>query len=134
MKRPKQRCQYLLVRRGRLCGMTGTFIAHVPVGPGSQTDPLIVCDLHASVLRGEGVATWALRRLYVAGTWTRVPELPSCDICSMLGVFMVPARYDGATVHGPWAFMCEDHFRSDGVGLGTGMGQRLILPDEKEPK
>lgn len=52
----------------------------------------------------------------------------------MLGVYLVPARYDGATVHGPWAFMCEAHFTSDGIGLGTGRGQRLILPTEKSPK
>jgi hypothetical protein len=52
----------------------------------------------------------------------------------MLGVYLVPARYDGATVHGPWAYMCEEHFQSDGVGLGTGRGQLLVLPGEKAPK
>lgn len=94
----------------------------------------MVCDPHASRLREDGVATWALRRVLVSGTWTRVPELPSCDLCSMLGHYMNPARYDGATIHGPWAFMCEDHFRADGIGLGTGRGQRLVLPNEKPPK
>ncbi len=37
------------------------------------------------------------------------------------------ARYDGKTIHGPWAYMCEQHFTEFGVGLGTGRGQRLIL-------
>lgn len=133
-KRPKQKCQYLIVHKSRMCGRLGTYIAHIPVGPGAQTEPLIVCDAHASRLREDGIATWALRRVNVPGKWTRVPELPSCDLCSMLGVYMVPARYDGATVHGPWAYMCEAHFQSDGIGLGTGVGQRLILPDEKAPK
>lgn len=68
------------------------------------------------------------------GTWVRVDELPSCDLCSMLGKYLNPARFDGATVHGPWAYMCEDHFKADGLGLGTGRGQRLILPNEHEPK
>jgi hypothetical protein len=129
--RPK--CEYLS-SKGKPCGAEGTHYAHIPVGPGSQTETMIVCDDHAKKLRREKVVTWKLRRVIVPGTWTRVPELPSCDLCSMLGTYLVPARYDGATVHGPWAYMCEDHFRSDGVGLGTGRGQRLLLPDEKAPK
>lgn len=35
------------------------------------------------------------------------------------------ALYDGKTIHGPWAYMCEEHFRLYGIGLGTGKGQRL---------
>lgn len=133
VKLPRLKCQYLTTK-ARLCGRPATHVAHIPVGPGTQTEPLNVCDFHADALRREGVATWNLRRRLVSGTWTRVPELPSCDLCSMLGVYLVPARYDGATVHGPWAYMCQTHFETDGVGLGTGAGQRLILPDEKPPK
>ena len=39
----------------------------------------------------------------------------------------VPAEYDAATTMGPWADMCESHFRQFGTGLGLGKGQRLIL-------
>lgn len=49
-----------------------------------------------------------------------------CDICKHEhGHPGVPAVVDGKTVHGPWAFMCGDHFDSHGVGLGTGRGQKL---------
>lgn len=48
----------------------------------------------------------------------------------MLGVPGVPAHYDGATIHGPWAYMCETHFESDGIGLGLGRGQRLIVTED----
>jgi hypothetical protein len=37
------------------------------------------------------------------------------------------ALYDGKTIHGPWAYMCEEHFKMYGVGLGTGKGQRLVV-------
>jgi hypothetical protein len=43
----------------------------------------------------------------------------------------VQAQYDGATAMGPWAYMCESHFRQYGTGLGLGMGQRLILKEVK---
>lgn len=53
-------------------------------------------------------------------------ELPPCDFCTMAGT-KKPASYDGATHHGPWAYMCVRHFHEYGVGLGTGNGQRLTL-------
>jgi len=37
---------------------------------------------------------------------------------------------DGKTVLGYWAYMCEEHFHSLGVGLGLGRGQRLITIKE----
>lgn len=62
------------------------------------------------------------------GTEARVPRLPTCDVCKYEdGQEGIPARYDGKTVHGPWAFMCQEHFHSHGIGLGTGRGQRLIV-------
>jgi hypothetical protein len=55
-----------------------------------------------------------------------VAKLPDCDFCKQ-GGHTHPAAVDGATVLGPWANMCEEHFVQYGVGLGTGRGQRLIL-------
>jgi hypothetical protein len=53
-----------------------------------------------------------------------VDELPSCSFVHGTRE-PEPALYDGATIHGPWAFMCEEHFRLYGLGLGLGKGQRL---------
>jgi len=44
-----------------------------------------------------------------------------CDFCGF------EAHYDGRTDRGPWAYMCESHFNSRGMGLGTGRGQELIV-------
>lgn len=52
-----------------------------------------------------------------------------CDLCKSKGL-QVEALYDGKTVHGPWAYMCEEHFGAMGVGLGTGRGQRLIVGEK----
>jgi len=46
-------------------------------------------------------------------------ELPQCSFCSR------EARYDARTIAGPWAYMCPQHFRLHGVGLGLGKGQKL---------
>lgn len=46
-----------------------------------------------------------------------------CDIDPSHG----DAEYDGRTITGPWANMCESCYLSLGVGLGTGKGQRLIV-------
>ena len=49
-----------------------------------------------------------------------VTELPACDFCGDT------ALYDGATLFGPWAFMCESDWKQNSTGrLGTGYGQRL---------
>jgi len=55
---------------------------------------------------------------------TTVTELPDCDICKSRGK-KHPAKYDGRTKMGPWAYMCPDCFVFNGVGLGIGRGQRL---------
>ncbi len=52
-------------------------------------------------------------------TSVKVEQLPSCDFCGK------PAQYDAATVFGPWANMCEADFKTNGIGLGTGRGQKL---------
>jgi hypothetical protein len=49
--------------------------------------------------------------------------MPQCDFnCGET------ARYDAATVMGPWAYMCQSCFELNGTGkLGLGLGQRLEL-------
>jgi hypothetical protein len=54
-----------------------------------------------------------------------VDELPKCNFCDK------PALYDGKTLNGPWAYMCEEHYAYWGVGLGTGRGQKLKLEEEE---
>lgn len=50
-----------------------------------------------------------------------VAELPKCDLCN------ATAAYDGRTVGGSWAYMCEGCFGYLGVGTGLGKGQKLIV-------
>ncbi|RPJ71764.1 MAG: hypothetical protein EHM24_11200 [Acidobacteria bacterium] len=64
-------------------------------------------------------------------TEVTVAELPNCDLCYALDGRQILASYDGKTVNGPWAYLCEMHFHSHGTGLGTGVGQRLKL---REPR
>lgn len=59
-------------------------------------------------------------------TLTRVAVMPDCDLCKMLGK-PTPAHYDGATRMGAWAYMCDAHMQSHGLGLGVGRGQELAL-------
>lgn len=42
------------------------------------------------------------------------------------------ATYDGRTIMGPWANMCDRHFAEFGDGLGTGRGQRMIVGTKPE--
>ena len=58
-------------------------------------------------------------------TTVEVASLPACDLCPVDSAAL--AAYDARTVMGPWANLCEGHFTHYGVGLGTGMGQRLVL-------
>jgi len=57
-----------------------------------------------------------------------VSELPACDICKHLNGTTRTAEYDFATVMGPWANGCEEHFQTFSASglLGVGMGQVLI--------
>lgn len=54
-----------------------------------------------------------------------VDKLPECNFVHGTRE-PEPAHYDGKTIHGPWAYMCEKHFKLYGLGLGLGRGQRLI--------
>jgi uncharacterized protein YkwD len=59
-----------------------------------------------------------------------ITEPKICDFCIMAGQ-STEATVDGKTSSGPWANMCDPHFAINGVGLGTGRGQRLILKENK---
>lgn len=52
----------------------------------------------------------------------------SCNMCSCTPP--KKATVDGKTKLGSWAYMCENCYKIWGVGLGLGMGQRLILKEE----
>ena len=58
-----------------------------------------------------------------------VLNFPECDFCSQNGI-STDAEYDGKTVYGPWANMCEYHFQLYGVGLGLGRGQKLVREEK----
>ncbi len=53
----------------------------------------------------------------------------TCNICDepIQNVF-----YDGQTIRGPWADMCEIDFWAYGVGLGTGLGQKYVRVDDSD--
>jgi hypothetical protein len=55
-------------------------------------------------------------------------NLPNCDFCSMNGI-TTPAPYDGKTVHGPWANMCNYHLHSDGFPNSDGLTNIRIKPE-----
>lgn len=63
------------------------------------------------------------------GDTAYIPHPEYCDLCKSQGL-QVEAVYDGKTIHGPWAYMCEEHYGAMGVGLGTGRGQRLIVGEK----
>ena len=57
-----------------------------------------------------------------------VAKLPQCDFCKLEpGAIYQEACFDGATIMGPWANMCNEHFEVYGIGLGLGRGQQLVL-------
>jgi hypothetical protein len=64
-------------------------------------------------------------------TEVHVDEIPLCDFCKQVGRDR-EAVYDGKTVFGPWADMCEEHFENLGVGLGVGRGQKLIKKEKEK--
>ena len=57
-------------------------------------------------------------------TTARVLEVPQCDVQGC----MKTAVYDAKTVKGPWAYLCERHYRLLRLHpkLGAGKGQRLV--------
>lgn len=58
------------------------------------------------------------------GVSTVVTRRPACDFCG------AEAQFDAKTTSGPWANMCLPCYKVHGVGLGTGLGQRLYLAHE----
>lgn len=54
-------------------------------------------------------------------------KLRTCDLCDPMLLAddeKIPdVIYDCKTRMGPWACLCERHFRTHGIGLGTGRGQ-----------
>lgn len=61
-----------------------------------------------------------------------VSRLPHCDFCLYHDQITRPARYDFRTKRGPWANGCIAHYElyRAHADLGTGHGQRLMLPHE----
>ena len=68
-----------------------------------------------------------------AGHEVEVTELPNCDICKVMYGQTHPATYDGKTILGPWAHMCDKMWKTYGPGrTGVGMGQKYILKEVKK--
>jgi hypothetical protein len=67
------------------------------------------------------------------GQQVRVERLPECDFCRAEEGVRRPARFDFRTRSGPWANGCQRHFEREAATqvLGTGNGQRLLLPNEQ---
>ena len=55
---------------------------------------------------------------------------PTCDLCSEPTEAYADARIPGQG----WANVCNDHFFTHGCYLGTGHGQKFILPKEPSPQ
>jgi hypothetical protein len=71
------------------------------------------------------------RKLLKKGHEVEVSVIPNCDICASLKK-STAATHDGATRLGPWAYMCDAHWKTYGPGTtGIGMGQKLILREVK---
>ena len=58
-----------------------------------------------------------------------VYAIPNCYFCEEEGE-IEKASYDGETIHGSWAYMCEKHFKEYGTELGIGKGQKLVKVNE----
>ncbi len=56
-------------------------------------------------------------------TIVTMAKIPDCSFCDPTK----PAKYDGKTTMGPWAYLCEFHYNVFGIGLGMGRGQKLEL-------
>ena len=54
-------------------------------------------------------------------------KLPDCGICKQDYFQISEASYDANTKLNCWAYLCENCFTNYGKGLGTGLGQKLIL-------
>ncbi len=48
-----------------------------------------------------------------------------CDFCT--NKLIADVLYDARTIYGPWAVMCQEHYKTFSLGkLGTGYGQKYI--------
>jgi hypothetical protein len=57
-----------------------------------------------------------------------VNQIPKCDIPGCTE----QAYVDAKTIHGPWANLCVEHYKSLGIGVGKGLGQIYVLETSKE--
>lgn len=73
-----------------------------------------------------GIACVLKKRITDMSESVEVSSLPDCDLCQQFGTKTI-ANYDALTIYGPWGYLCNEHFQSHGIGLGTGRGQKLIL-------
>ncbi len=63
-----------------------------------------------------------------AGHIVVVDKLPPCNFCED------EAIYDGKTIMGPWAYMCQPCWDRNSLRVtGVGFGQRLITKDQVTP-
>ena len=61
------------------------------------------------------------------GKMARIGRKPiPCDLCPN-----IVALVDGATLEGPWAYLCAICFMRQGVGLGPGRGQVMLFGAKK---
>ena len=58
-------------------------------------------------------------------TEVTVLSLPKCSFCPN------NAEYDARTKKGYWAYLCPEHYKLFGLGLGTGLGQKLVLKKDE---
>jgi hypothetical protein len=65
-------------------------------------------------------------------TEVTVMALPDCDFCKYVDNIGRKARFDGVTKRGVWANMCQSHFEVEGIGLGLGVGQMLVVATHVE--
>ena len=63
--------------------------------------------------------------MHANNTAVIVGKIPHCDFCKEYSMDN-PATIDGKTTFGSWANMCDHHYKLYGVGLGLGVGQRLL--------
>jgi hypothetical protein len=64
-------------------------------------------------------------------TEVTVDELPPCDLDPSHGDAHYDARMRGRS---SWAYMCSACFDEYSVGLGLGVGQRLVKREAEAPK
>ncbi len=91
----------------------------------------VLKQLKPDTVNRESAIEFGMKNLHTVKasyTETEVEIIPNCDVCNdQLPHTKTPATIDGKTTNGPWAYMCEKHFKEIGLGLSLGLGQRLKL-------